>query len=90
MAPCAPCVGCPAPRQLQAQVLTWELPWGATNPWVLVGHVMAGGRLEVPPATGADTRAFSGLGGYVALMQRCWAQAPEARPSFDDVVVQLK
>lgn len=27
---------------------------------------------------------------YTALMARCWAQAPEDRPSFADVIAELR
>lgn len=43
----------------------------------LVSYVTRGGRPEVPPREqlpGADTPQFDGLGAYVDLMQRCWAQ----------------
>lgn len=75
------------------ELLTWHLPWGASNPWQLVSHVVAGGRLDVPPRNalpGPDTAAFAGLDDYISLMQRCWAQAPEERPGFQQVVVELR
>ena len=34
--------------------------------------------------------ASGGLGGYVALMAACWAQAPAERPSFADLIPQLR
>lgn len=30
------------------ELLTWELPWGATNPWQVVTIVSEGGRLQLP------------------------------------------
>ncbi len=75
------------------ELMTWHLPWGTANPWQLVSHVTAGGRLEVPPRQalpGPDTATFVGLDDYVALMQRCWAQAPADRPGFQEIVVQLR
>lgn len=60
----------------------------------LVSHVLAGGRLEVPPVEalpGGDAPALrAGLGIYVALMRRCWADAPEERPSFNEIVPELR
>jgi hypothetical protein len=54
---------------------------------------MHGGRPEVPALgqlPGADTPQFEGLGAYIGLMQRCWAQDPEARPDFAAIVADLK
>jgi serine/threonine protein kinase len=140
------------------ELLTWELPWGATNPWqarapllspplplfrsLFVGAAPAlptaarrprsrpdppaarrrleklaaaskltspsallrlapqvvtivteGGRLEVPARgelPGPDDATFAGLDDYVALMRRCWAHAPEARPGFAEVIGALR
>lgn len=75
------------------ELLTWELPWSAANPWQLVTHVTGGGRLDIPPRhqlPGADTAAFAALDGYVALLQRCWAQAPADRPGFEAIIPQLR
>ncbi|KAI7839198.1 hypothetical protein COHA_007087 [Chlorella ohadii] len=77
------------------ELLTWQLPFGPANPWHLVAHVLAGGRLDVHPIDalpGPDTAAFGGGGleGYLALMRCCWAQAPEQRPGFQQVVQELR
>ena len=75
------------------ELLTWQLPWGTTNPWQLVNHVLAGGRLEVPPREvlpGPDTAAFARLDAYLSLMQRCWAQDPSERPAFQQIVTELR
>ena len=52
-----------------------------------------GGRLEVPARAalpGPDDATFAGLDDYVALMRRCWAHAPEARPTFSEVIGALR
>lgn len=76
------------------EMLTWQLPWGTGNPWQLVSYVAGGGRLAVPPLEalpGGDTATFAGLlGSYCALMQRCWAQDPSQRPTFQCVVPELR
>ena len=75
------------------ELLTWQLPWAAANPWNLASHVLAGGRPEVPPREalpGPDTAAFAGLEDYVELMQRCWSQAPQDRPTFQHIVPALR
>ena len=75
------------------EVLTWERPWGATNPWQISSAVLSGRRLQVPdpaalPGPAADSpEAFAA---YVQLMQQCWAQAPGDRPSYPEVVQALR
>lgn len=31
-----------------------------------------------------------GLEGYIELMQRCWAQNPEERPKFQEIIQELR
>jgi hypothetical protein len=57
-----------------------------------VGRICQGTRPELPPLQdlpGAD-RSFTRLPDYVALMQRCWAQNPADRPTFQVVVKELR
>ena len=61
----------PHPPSHRHELLTWQLPWGAANPWQLASRVMAGERLEVPPREalpGPDTAGWAGLDAYVQLM----------------------
>jgi hypothetical protein len=53
---------------------------------------MSGGRLQVPDAEQfvCEGLPFEGLGAYVALMQACWVQAPEDRPTFNQNIAELK
>lgn len=54
---------------------------------------MSGERLPIPPMErlpGPDAQGFAGLPGYLALMQRCWAQEPELRPTFRQIVEELR
>jgi hypothetical protein len=51
--------------QILWELLTWQLPWGSEggNAWQIVGAVMAGGRLPIPPRDqlpGNDTAEFAG------------------------------
>lgn len=39
---------------------------------------------------GADTATFGGLSAYIALLKRCWAQEPTSRPSFEEIVKELR
>jgi hypothetical protein len=54
--------------------------------------VMDGGRLGMPDLQQlpGGRGGLSGLEGYVALIQRCWAQSPEDRPSFGEIIAELR
>ncbi|KAI7844427.1 hypothetical protein COHA_002020 [Chlorella ohadii] len=81
------------PSVILWELLTWERPWGATNPWQISAAVLAGRRLEIPnPAAlpGPGPGSPEGLAAYLSLMQRCWAQAPGDRPSFAEVVQMVR
>lgn len=61
-------------------------------------HVLDGGRLPMPdlgqlPGPGGNFQAPGPAGGiqlYLALMARCWAQQPEDRPTFTDIIASLR
>ncbi|PRW39272.1 Serine threonine- kinase CTR1 [Chlorella sorokiniana] len=77
------------------ELLTWRLPWSMAvmSPFKIAAIIRQGGRPEVPPREalpGPDTADWAGLDDYVRLMRACWAPQPEHRPSFDEVVQQLK
>ena len=53
---------------------------------------MEGGRLEIPAPEalpGAD-KGWPGLGAYLDLLRACWAQAPQDRPTFAQVIAALR
>lgn len=56
----------------------------------LIKLITSGGRPPIPEPTklpGSEAGGqFDGLDDYIALMQRCWAQTPEERPSFQEMV----
>ena len=90
-----PCTPAPAPPRsvVMWELLTWERPWAATNPWQISSAVLGGRRLEVPdpaalPGPAADSP--QDFAAYVQLMQHCWAQSPGDRPSFPEVVQALR
>lgn len=75
------------------ELLTWQLPWGTANPWGIVGQVTTGNRLVIPPPgelPGPESGSWPQLGRYIELMNRCWAQEPSERPSFQEVMVALR
>lgn len=50
-------------------------------------------RLKIPAKEelpGPDTQRFAGLDDYVGLLQRCWAQDPAERPTFEDCIHELR
>ncbi len=53
--------------------------------------VMGGGRLEIPPDPAAlPGGTFGGVDLFTALIRKCWAQDPAARPTFADIIADLK
>ena len=75
------------------ELMTWDLPWGVTNPWQVVTVVMDGGRLPIPTRDnlpGPDTDTFEGLDDYIELMNRCWAHIQEDRPCFQEIISELR
>lgn len=59
----------------------------------MAASIAQGGRLEVPAREalpGPDTASFAGLDAYIALMQRCWAQNPDERPTFGEIADELR
>jgi len=64
------------------EVLTGAVPWQGLNPMqVGMQILMQQARPPVPDGAPAD---------LTALMQRCWAQEPDARPSFAEVKDLIK
>ena len=74
-------------------MLTWELRGGTANPWGIVNQINAGNRLPVPPSAelpGPGSGDWDKMDAYLALMNRCWAQRPEDRPTFGEVMAELR
>lgn len=62
-------------------------------PLQIIKVVSKGGRLPIPDQPslpGGDTKEFSGLHTYIALLQRCWTQDPANRPTFAEIVGALR
>jgi hypothetical protein len=66
-------------------------PWTTARTQV-AGLVIDGKRLSVPELSElrADGGRFVGLDLYLQLMHKCWSQDPQERPSFSEIVNQLK
>jgi serine/threonine protein kinase len=75
------------------ELMTWELPWGSSNPWGIVGCVSRGQRLNIPEASalpGPASGEWSQLQLYTSLIERCWAQDPAERPTFEQIMNELQ
>ena len=74
------------------EILTWKLPWSDTpTVWNIVGNVMKGGRLALPPSSELPgLKPGDNLDAYIALMNRSWAQEPSARPDFNIIASELR
>lgn len=89
--------GCRGPADLltpapptSPPAVTWEQPWAAVGAWEVVSVVNNGGRPEIPAPRDLRGGAFPGLPAYTALLRRCWAQNPYDRPSFAELVPELR
>ncbi|KAI7836153.1 hypothetical protein COHA_009983 [Chlorella ohadii] len=74
------------------ELLTWGIPWEDRNAFQLVHMVSGGERLAVPAREGVagaapDPELYAA---YVALIRRCWAQQPEQRPGFAEIIQDLR
>jgi serine/threonine protein kinase len=68
------------------ELACWETPFGKLSAFQIMLSVgQQGIRPEVPGPGTLRGGPFEGYVEYVALMQACWAQAPEQRPTFDQV-----
>jgi len=64
------------------EVLTGDIPWRGLNPMQVGMQILAKqARPAVPEGAPAD---------LVALMQRCWAHEPDARPTFAAIKAELR
>jgi serine/threonine protein kinase len=82
------------------ELLTWEIPWNKVSPWTVVATLMNGGTLAMPPlddatqplpGSAADNATFAPhLPAYTALIKRCWAHNQFDRPSFEEVIHDLR
>ena len=63
------------------QIITGRLPFdGKLNPYQISNNILNGGRPEI----NGDVQDF-----YRQLIQDCWKQNPDERPTFDDIVFRL-
>jgi hypothetical protein len=71
------------------ELLTWELPFQNMSVLqIMLNITQQNARPPVPDQYGASALpggTFSGYDEYVGLMRRCWAEDPEARPTFEKV-----
>eukprot|EP00761_Pharyngomonas_kirbyi_P005713 gb/GECH01005718.1/.p1 GENE.gb/GECH01005718.1/~~gb/GECH01005718.1/.p1 ORF type:complete len:1252 (+),score=281.43 gb/GECH01005718.1/:1-3756(+) len=77
-------------------IVMWEIltrkKLYADLPWTKVTMQVCEGKRPALPAPYNDEEYLHDhphVANYIRLMQRCWAQHPEDRPTFDDVLHQL-
>lgn len=80
---------------LMWEALTFKVPFAKeTNIHHIATRVREKGRPPVPRNTeelpGGAAEAYVGVGDYIALMKRCWDQAPAERPAFKEIVDTLR
>ena len=64
------------------EVLTGDIPWRGLNPVQVAMQILTKqARPAVPEGAPAD---------LIALMQRCWAHEPDARPTFAAIKTELR
>jgi len=56
--------------------------------WQIISWLLEGQRPRVPDELAGGR--FEGIDRYTALMERCWAQDAESRPTFAEVVPELR
>jgi serine/threonine protein kinase len=56
--------------------------------WQIISWLLEGQRPRVPDELAGGR--FEGIDRYTSLMERCWAQDAESRPSFAELVPELR
>ena len=75
------------------ELLTWNVPWGLVSTWSIVGAVGKGQRPRIPQSSmlpGPEGGNWPHLETYVELLQRCWAQNAEERPTFVEILGKFR
>ncbi|BDA45524.1 probable serine/threonine-protein kinase CTR1 at C-terminar half [Coccomyxa sp. Obi] len=71
------------------ELATWQLPWEELSIFqIMVSVAEKGLRPDIPeqPQGGA----FQGWPAYVDLIERCWAEDPAQRPTFEGAITDLR
>ncbi len=56
----------------------------------IASQIIEGKRLMVPNRSDLPGDLFGGLDRYIGLMQKCWAHQPLDRPSFAQIIGELR
>lgn len=70
------------------ELLTFEVPWGSQNPWVIVNRLQSGERLQVKHDPGVCSSVD--FQQYFDLMNHCWQQDKDDRPTIQGVKKALE
>jgi serine/threonine protein kinase len=74
------------------ELLTWTVPWPDHGPWQVVAMITEGRQRPETPTSMDQLKGggFPGINLYTDLMQDCWHQDAEARPSFAVIISRLR
>ncbi|KAK9862943.1 hypothetical protein WJX84_012116 [Apatococcus fuscideae] len=73
------------------ELLVWRLPWEELGPFqIMVSISERKQRPDIPPMDELPGDAFQELPQYVTLLEACWQEEPEQRPSFESVITSLR
>lgn len=72
------------------EMMTWRLPWEELNPFQIMLRLNQQDRPEVPPLDTLPGQPLPGITGYIQLMQECWDENPQNRPSFEHIIISVR
>jgi serine/threonine protein kinase len=74
------------------EVLVWQVPWESAQNIAVLRLVRRGERPLIPPTNELPGPPGSEavLPRYLRLMEHCWRESPEERPSFDVIVDEVQ
>lgn len=70
------------------ELLTFEIPWGSENYWIIVKKLQSGERLKVQHDP--NVCPLPTFEQYCNLMNQCWEQDESKRPTIENINRALK
>ncbi|KAL3138899.1 hypothetical protein ABBQ32_005722 [Trebouxia sp. C0010 RCD-2024] len=73
------------------ELMTWQLPWDDCNHFqIMMLLTREQARPEIPDINTLPGPRWSGVEGFIEIMQACWHQDPDRRPPFESVIASLR